>query len=401
MVYAVSGSLIFGEGITLDGIQAEKNSSGHNMYLRILDQNGVDSGDYVYLTSNANIEIQFADGTMTDRNTLFNGASTGATIYTDGDDSFAVTEGYLFGGDGNDYIAPTTAYKKNYLHGEGGNDNLIGNYLSYNYLVGGEGNDTMSVAYHRNQSSYSNTFEGGKGDDVITGGRGRDFFIYNRGDGNDIVNDQYGNEETLRFGPGIEFSDLQFSKEGADIRIILLDDQGQPGNDQLLIKNNTIEYFEFDNGQRLSASAFTQVFGSNINNLTDGDDTYTASTSNGRTFGKGGNDTITASSSGNRYVDGGTGNDVLKGSVNANNTLIGGEGDDQISVHSNSRYSSYVNTIHGGKGNDILSGSFSIETFLFNRGDGQDFIAVSGGTDRLKFGCWYFSGPSASGKYQQ
>ncbi|MBT0327948.1 hypothetical protein HAS01_23475, partial [Vibrio campbellii] len=63
------------------------------------------------------------------------------------------------------------------------------------------------------------------------------------------------------------------------------------------------------------------------------------------------------------------------------NSLDGGEGDDTLTVSNNTDYryqrdvlSHARNTLAGGKGNDRLVGHAGAETYLFNRGDGQDTI---------------------------
>ena len=60
-----------------------------------------------------------------------------------------------------------------YIEGGGGNDKLIG----------GDGADTLLGM------SGNDTLQGGSGDDFLEGGSGSDVYVFNTGDGNDIIND--------------------------------------------------------------------------------------------------------------------------------------------------------------------------------------------------------------------
>ncbi|WP_324016335.1 calcium-binding protein, partial [Aeromonas hydrophila] len=80
------------------------------------------------------------------------------------------------------------------------------------------------------------------------------------------------------------------------------------------------------------------------------------------------------------------------------NTLDGGEGDDKLTVNRSTDYyyqrniaQHMNNTLWGGVGHDRLEGSVSADTYLFNRGDGQDVINdfddnAWGKTDRIVLG---------------
>jgi Ca2+-binding RTX toxin-like protein len=91
----------------------------------------------------------------------------------------------LIGTLGNDYIM-----------GLGGND----------FISGGAGNDVL---------------EGGTGNDILLGGAGDDTYLFARGDGQDLIIDIQG-DDTVRFGEGISFEQLWFSRAGnsLDVRVI-------------------------------------------------------------------------------------------------------------------------------------------------------------------------------------
>ena len=63
--------------------------------------------------------------------------------------------------------------------------------------------------------------QGGKGNDILNGGSGNDTYVFNVGDGIDIITDEVApaNENCIRFGPGITLADVQVVKEPGNIVI--------------------------------------------------------------------------------------------------------------------------------------------------------------------------------------
>ncbi|WP_319243609.1 calcium-binding protein [uncultured Propionivibrio sp.] len=127
---------------------------------------------------------------------------------------------------------------------------------------------------------------------------------------------------------------------------------------------------------------------------TAGGDALTASSGDQLVVGGGGNDTITSSGSGNDALYGGDGNDTIVFSGYASTTVEGGSGDDTIRTD-NFNYCGAArrNTLSGGSGNDRISAGAGTDTYLFNRGDGNDTIFDYGesnfspvGDDTLVFG---------------
>jgi len=126
----------------------------------------------------------------------------------------------------------------------------------------------------------------------------------------------------------------------------------------------------------------------------DGNDTITDDSGSDTIDGGAGDDIIIDSGSGTNTLRGGDGNDTITFSHYANNTIEGGAGDDLISVdYQYYSGSSYTNTISGGMGNDRIETGDASDTYLFNRGDGQDTIykidySVSGtaGADMIMLG---------------
>ena len=225
------------------------------------------------------------------------------------------------------------------IYANGGNDTVnagIGDDTIYgeagfDTLYGEDGNDTLI---------------GGTGNDRLEGGLGDDTYIYNVGDGLDtIYDDNRGNtdNDTIKFGEGISFSDITFSRKDNNLIMTLFNDitQGVIIQNFFNSSHYQVEKLEFADGTTvpLTERGFELVQNDRADNVsgTDYDDTI---------YGKGGNDTI--------Y--GGSGND----------TLI------------------------GGKGNDRLEGSYGDDTYIWNLGDGFDTIDdYNGGNtdnDTIKFG---------------
>lgn len=121
-----------------------------------------------------------------------------------------------------------------------------------------------------------------------------------------------------------------------------------------------------------------------------GDDTLDGGEGNDTLNGGAGNDTLDGGV-GNDTLNGGEGNDVLEGASGdddligaiGDDTLRGGEGNDWLYGHDDS------DVLEGGVGNDHLVGGNGTDRYLFNRGDGVDYIDDNGHfseKDRIVFG---------------
>jgi len=209
---------------------------------------------------------------------------------------------------------------------------------SHPILSGLGGNDTLQGDY------AANTLAGGKGDDSLIGLGGSDVYLYELGDGSDIITDGLyytGNASvsTLRFGIGIAAADLAVTREGTALRIAFRDNP----TDGVTLLSGAMRV-EFADGSAWTAqqlldqlfqgtAASEQLFGDNRSN----------------------------------FIAGGAGDD----------TLSGGYGAD---------------TLNGGLGNDLLAGDADGDTYLYARGDGNDEIAEGNSyagdnvVDVLRFG---------------
>lgn len=212
------------------------------------------------------------------------------------------------------------------LLGKAGNDKLYGN----------DGNDILI---------------GGTGNDYLEGGEGSDIYVFNCGDGQDIINNHHENTDSIdiiKFGEGITPDDIQLFRQNDDLII-----QIKQGSDSITVlaffenegfSSYAIDEICFDDGtvwDKTYIKARVLIGG-------DGNDNLYGYASDDMLYGNEGNDTL--------Y--GGAGNDALYGGA-GNDTLYGGEGDDFL---------------HGGKGVDYLDGGEGSDTYFFAKGDGVSTI---------------------------
>ena len=182
-----------------------------------------------------------------------------------------------------------------------------------------DGDDSISGWGNNNTAD---TLFGGLGNDTLSGLDGADTYVFNVGDGQDVIDDN-GNYDTDKLIiDGYVQSDVTFSRAGDDLIISF-----SGSSDQITIINtldldskDQIERIEFTDGTVLLIDAVRMEVLASL--ATDGDDSITG-----------------------------------WGSSNTPDTLLGGLGND---------------TLHGLDGSD---------TYIFNAGDGQDVIEDNGNYD--------------------
>ncbi|MEZ0231476.1 MAG: calcium-binding protein [Methylophilaceae bacterium] len=237
---------------------------------------------------------------------------------------------------GDDYFFGTDL--DDFLEGGSGNDTLIGG-IGHDVLSGGQGVDEL---YGDNGDD---TLEGGQGNDVLRGGAGRNVYLFNIDDGQDTV-DGYGagGNDTLRFGAGISPDDITFAKDGFDLVLIV------NGNDHVILKywqyGARFEYVEFADGTVWDRALL---------------ESYVNPPTSTVILGTSGDDYLLAPDSNSYYIEGFEGNDQLNG-ASGKDTLV------------------------GDTGNDTLSGNDGQNVYIFNLGDGQDWVISTSTNDTLKFG---------------
>nr|MDA8124879.1 hypothetical protein [Deltaproteobacteria bacterium] len=204
-------------------------------------------------------------------------------------------------------------------------------------IIGGNGNDTLI---------------GGAGNDLLTGGDGDDTYLFNLGDGVDVINDtaspSFGN--TLVFGEGILPEDMWRNISFRDGQLIIRvgangDEVHLTGFDpnDAAAGQHAVETFRFSDGTVMNYQQLIQ-----------------------NTF----------------IIQGSTDDDLLTGS-NITDRLYGYEGFDRLVAGSGN------DALTGGTGNDELVGDSGDDTYVFNIGDGVDTIqdmSTSVENNRIQFG---------------
>ncbi|MDR6155544.1 Ca2+-binding RTX toxin-like protein [Acidovorax delafieldii] len=336
-----SDTLRLGEGIIASNVQISRNSSNH-LVLSFGATDSVTINGYFGNNNNGGrIEnIVFSDNTIWDFAAVTNQLTTRGT--ESGEDIYGI------------------AGVANRIQGLGGNDTIVGQQLD-DKLYGGAGNDTL-MGYGGND-----LLVGGLGNDTLRGHDGNDTYLFNLGDGNDIIEEgaEQGTD-TLRLGEGITTSNIQITSSGSAYYGNLVVSFGGP--DSVTINsyfvNRTyagrIENFMFSDGTVWDFAAIAARLairgteGAEILNGVDG-------VAN-RIYGLGGNDSIVGAQLDDELY-GGEGSDSIQGGE-GNDLLVGGLGNDNL---------------NGGQGND---------TYMFNLGDGHDTIQenANDGSDTLRLG---------------
>ncbi len=155
---------------------------------------------------------------------------------------------YLSGGKGNDVLLGDKGSDR--LFGEMGNDLLQGG-AGQDYLSGGDGADRIygeeDDDYLEGQSGDDQIF-GGEGDDTLIagpgsdrseGGAGADSYVFNIGDGEDLVDDD-STGNILRFGHGIGRERVKVSYDTENKQNLLVE---YGSNDRITIRNFFLNQF--------------------------------------------------------------------------------------------------------------------------------------------------------------
>ncbi|MCT4556193.1 MAG: hypothetical protein N4A53_16045 [Pelagimonas sp.] len=235
----------------------------------------------------------------------------GAVEFTNGRDTFASIENYLFTG------APSIT--------------ITGNEAA-NRLQGGDGDDTISGL------AGDDTLIGGLGDDTLTGGTGSDTVVINANRADVTVTAQAGGALQIVSSDGTDLLD--------EVAFVQFNDQ-------------TVSFSSLQPGQVLDGDN-----GDNTLNGAAGDDTINGGRGNDQIEGGDGADSISAGV-GDDTAQGDGGNDVVKGGI-GRDTLYGNDGDDVMRGQSDGDF------LDGGAGNDNIKGGGGNDTLL--GGDGNDFL---------------------------
>ncbi|MEH2174780.1 beta strand repeat-containing protein [Nostoc sp.] len=415
---------------------------------------GEDDNDYLSLYNSSEIFSSFSSN-----NTLDGGAGDD-TLRADYRDYSSLGDNLFSGGDGNDsllisangiYSPGDRSYDKNTLSGGAGDDTLGTSGLSGdNLFFGGDGNDSLSTFGGENSRAAegNNTLNGGNGDDTLNGGNGignsNDYLTGGGGKDKFVYNLSYSPSTITDFG-GVAKGTNPTSAVIAEVDTLIFQGTGLTAKNLLLTQNSNnleisfvgvfnfrpviLQNFALENLDNLSLSTGATVDLGNIlfdgqTSITDSFDVFNADSTQSTIFnkntvtflndldnnvsgfdnsddvinGQGGDDKINGLSGndllrggvGNNTLNGDTGNDTLDANSSpGNNLLSGGDGNDSVSASGYQYYNSYSkqdddlrssgnNTLNGGAGNDTLNASGSKGDNLLSGDDGNDSLNISG-----------------------
>lgn len=175
---------------------------------------------------------------------------------------YAVTGGFeddiIWGNDTNEFFA--SGYGDDELDGGPGDDILMGNEDN-DVIFGGVGNDTIygdDETYIQPELHGNDTLIGNEGDDNLFGGYGDDTYVYNSGDGNDVIDDVDGTE-TIVFGPGILPTDISYTVDGNDLLLTITG--AEAGSIRIVdhFTTGTVEFVRFDDTSEFDITSGTPV----------------------------------------------------------------------------------------------------------------------------------------------
>ncbi|WP_375429234.1 calcium-binding protein [uncultured Sphingomonas sp.] len=228
------------------------------------------------------------------------------------------------------------------------NDSVFGSRLN-DVISVGAGNDVIDARHGDDRVI------GGAGDDTIWETDGNDTYVWNLGDGHDVLRNGGGWDgyNVLEFGVGISATNLRFAQVGEASRDLRITVAGQVGSftvEKAFDRDGDeqVDVIRFADGSTLTRE---QVFVSAVaSSATDGADNIR----------------------GSRF------NDIIEA----------GAGDDWIHARSGN------DVLIGGIGTDTLGGGSGDDTYRFARGDGQDTIrdgidywdGGNGGNDTIELG---------------
>ena len=226
--------------------------------------------------------------------------------------------------------------EKNAILEGGQNLSVIGS-ANADYIIGNAGN---------------NTYNAGAGDDLIQDrAGGNDTYVYNWGDGNDCIMD-IGGEDTIRFGESITLGNLSFENCNGDLKIEIRNEDGDYGS--IFVVNHfksdyrKIEHIELADGTVID-DLTPYITGTTVKtDYTIGEDSPIK----------------------NIYMQGKKNIFVVGNSFN--NHFTGNEGN---------------NTYEGKGGNDnYWDEAGGNDTYIYNAGDGFDWIHDKFGYDTIRLG---------------
>jgi Ca2+-binding RTX toxin-like protein len=317
---------LFGRGSGHDHIQQTSAAMGDLDRIRF--GVGIAASDVTVIRTIDGLQFSLVDSGETIDAAFLNGAMFAGVEFDDGtvwdSTSLAALPITIEGSAAGDNLVGTLG--KDRIVGLAGDDRLYGE-AGDDVLVGGEGDDLLFG------EDGSDVLQGGRGADLLYGGSGATRLLFDRGDGADQVFPGTLDATVgyaLRFGVGVVPTDIQVAR---DSNFLTLSIEG--GDDSVSFYQGNgvlLPTVEFENGTHWSPQHIDHLL---------------------RTVGTAGSDQLVGGA-GDDLMQGFAGNDDLQGQAGAD-TLIGGTGSDWLT---------------GGAGNDV---------YVYARGDGADYINLSGG----------------------
>jgi Ca2+-binding RTX toxin-like protein len=170
--------------------------------------------------------------------------------------------------------------------------------------------------------------DGGSGDDVLKGGRGDNTYVFDIGYGRDtIIENKSSVNDKVQFGQGLTIDSFDISVEADTLKLSI-----RGTEDVLIIEKQyadgtpPIENFIFANGTTFTSQQILDIYFQRQSEAA-----------------------------------------VIEGTANAD-TIAAGAGDQQILARDGD------DTLSGGAGNDRVEGMEGNDTYIYNPGDGNDFI---------------------------
>ena len=353
----------------------------------INELNGNSSNDRVVFADDVSVEDVEFKRSGNDLVISINDTDDSLRIVNQYSDSWYLVENFEFS-DGT-VITSEDLFSETNLYGSGLIEDFTSGYGNRNSRLSGSETDDQLYGY-----SGDDTLDGGAGNDYLYGGSGNDTYIFGRGYGQDVINEQNFNSasDKVLFSKDISVNDIEFSRSGNDLIVTIKD-----SNDSLRIVNQYndswywVENFEFADGTKITSD---EIF--NISELTgsgkleDFDSGYgnrntilTGMDSDDQIYGYSGNDTLYGNA-GDDMLDGGSGDDYLDGG-SGNDTLIGRNGNDTY-IFGRGYGQDTINELNGNSSNDrvVFADDVSVEDVEFKRSGNDLVISINDTDDSLR-----------------
>ncbi|MES3150925.1 beta strand repeat-containing protein [Sphingomonas faeni] len=339
------------EGVYVDfaGELAVGGDATEDAFANIQNLSGSDYGDELAGDVNGNV---IKSGAGDDRI----GATSGADSYDGGEGFDTVdysatsfvsgTSTYEYGGSSYTYTAPAiTVYMNEYassvsyfdVDGSSGYQTL----LSVEQIVGTASDDSFSSL----GSLLDVTWNGGAGADTFAGGDGSDTYVFGHSFGTYAISDTSAASNTLRLTSDISFDDIWVGNAGGTLQVGIRGEAGymSVSSNFATVGNNVIKTLEMGGAGHVDLTQITAVYAGS---------------------------------------DGGEG---LSGDSSTSNLIFGYNGADSI-YGANGSYSYQGSVIYAGLGDDTIVTSVGDDQFLYERGNGRDYVIDNGGQNTIVFG---------------